>query len=72
VVITCCVEDKDASQKALEQVEKMTESERAKGEDLLCSEGPETPAPLFELAQWRKSISVENAIKRLQRPEAIG
>jgi hypothetical protein len=31
------VEDKDASQKALEQVEKLTESERAKGEDLLGS-----------------------------------
>jgi hypothetical protein len=32
----------------------------------------EEPLRLFELAQWRKSISVENAIKRLQRPEAIG
>jgi hypothetical protein len=32
------VEDKDASQKALEQVEKATESDRAKGEDLLGSE----------------------------------
>ena len=30
--------DKDASQKALEQVEKATDSERAKGEDLLGSE----------------------------------
>jgi hypothetical protein len=32
------VEDKDASQKALEQVEKLTESDRANGEDLLGSE----------------------------------
>jgi hypothetical protein len=32
------VEDKDASQKALEQVEKATDSDRAKGEDLLGSE----------------------------------
>jgi hypothetical protein len=32
------VADKDASQKALEQVEKATDSERAKGEDLLGSE----------------------------------
>ena len=38
MVITCCVEDKDASQKALEQVEKATDSDRAKGEDLLGSE----------------------------------
>jgi hypothetical protein len=30
---------KDASQEALEQVEKLTETERAKGEDLLGSEG---------------------------------
>ena len=30
--------DKDASQKALEQVEKATDSDRAKGEDLLGSE----------------------------------
>ena len=35
---TCRVEDKDASQKALEQVEKATDSDRAKGEDLLGSE----------------------------------
>jgi hypothetical protein len=32
------VEDKDASQEALEQVEKATDSDRAKGEDLLGSE----------------------------------
>jgi len=32
------VADKDASQEALEQVEKATDSERAKGEDLLGSE----------------------------------
>jgi hypothetical protein len=32
------VVDKDASQKALEQVEKATDSDRAKGEDLLGSE----------------------------------
>ena len=32
------MEDKDASQQALEQVEKVTESDRAKGEDLLGSE----------------------------------
>ena len=32
------MEDKDASQEALEQVEKATESDRAKGEDLLGSE----------------------------------
>jgi hypothetical protein len=32
------VEDKDASQKALEQVEKLTESDRESGEDLLGSE----------------------------------
>jgi hypothetical protein len=32
------VEDKDASQEALEQVEKLTESDRANGEDLLGSE----------------------------------
>jgi len=32
------VADKDASQKALEQVEKATDSDRAKGEDLLGSE----------------------------------
>jgi hypothetical protein len=32
------VAEKDASQEALEQVEKLTESERAKGEDLLGSE----------------------------------
>jgi hypothetical protein len=32
------VEDKDASQKALEQVEKATDSDRADGEDLLGSE----------------------------------
>lgn len=38
MVITCCVEDKDASQKALEQAEKATDSDRAKGEDLLGSE----------------------------------
>ena len=31
------MEDKDASQKALEQVEKATDSDRAKGEDLLGS-----------------------------------
>jgi hypothetical protein len=31
------VANKDASQKALEQVEKLTDSERAKGEDLLGS-----------------------------------
>jgi hypothetical protein len=37
-LITEGVEDKDASQKALEQVEKLTETERAKGEDLLGSE----------------------------------
>jgi hypothetical protein len=36
--ITEGVEDKDASQEALEQVEKATESDRAKGEDLLGSE----------------------------------
>ncbi len=30
--------DKDASQQALEQVEKFTESDRANGEDLLGSE----------------------------------
>ena len=30
--------EKDASQKALEQVEKATDSDRAKGEDLLGSE----------------------------------
>jgi hypothetical protein len=32
------VEDKDASQEALEQVEKATDSDRAKGEDLFGSE----------------------------------
>jgi hypothetical protein len=32
------VADKDASQRALEQVEKATDSDRAKGEDLLGSE----------------------------------
>lgn len=32
------MEDKDASQEALEQVEKATDSDRAKGEDLLGSE----------------------------------
>jgi hypothetical protein len=32
------VADKDASQKALEKVEKATDSDRAKGEDLLGSE----------------------------------
>jgi hypothetical protein len=32
------VEDKDASQEALEQVEKATDSDRANGEDLLGSE----------------------------------
>lgn len=32
------MEDKDASQEALEQVEKATESDRANGEDLLGSE----------------------------------
>jgi hypothetical protein len=32
------VEDKDASQEALEQVEKATDSDRAKGEDLLGSD----------------------------------
>jgi hypothetical protein len=32
------VAEKDASQKALEQVEKATDSDRAKGEDLLGSE----------------------------------
>ncbi len=37
-LITGYVEDKDASQEALEQVEKLTETDRAKGEDLLGSE----------------------------------
>ena len=32
------MEDKDASQEALDQLEKATDSERAKGEDLLGSE----------------------------------
>ena len=32
------MEDKDAGQEALEQVEKATDSDRAKGEDLLGSE----------------------------------
>ena len=53
------MEDKDASQEALEQVEKATDSDRAKGEDLLGSEDLKR--------QLREAKDREKSRKKLKR-----
>jgi hypothetical protein len=58
-LITEGVAEKDASQKALEQVEKATDSERAKGEDLLGSEDLKR-----QLREAKERLAKDSSAKR--------
>jgi hypothetical protein len=56
--IISCVKEKDANKEALEQVEKATESEPVKGEDLLESEELKR-----KLADSKKRITADNTAR---------